>query len=337
MIMKKTTTILLLLFVVLGSGAAWYFTTNTGKKKATYLKEDMEFAVDADKVYKVFLADRDGSKTTLLRKGDEWLLEGKYKIRPNSILYLKEVISKLEVKYRPPRSAYDVITKDLATYGVKVELFDEQNQLLKSYYVGGVDADGEGTFMIMEGSNEPYVMHIKNFVGGLRTRFAMKGDEWRDRSVFAEKPEDIIAVSIEYPKQKSQSFKLSLGDGDAKVTPFYNTTPIINKEVSTGKPQQFLEGFKSKIAENFQNNYTNKDFAKTITPFAILSLTKKDGTEKTVRFIPYQELDKNGDLVKQDPDAPVFRLHADCSWGDFMVIQHDVFKNLFWSYESFYE
>lgn len=327
----------MILFIVLGSGAAWYFATKPGQKKSTYLTENMEFAVDPEQVYKVFMADRDGSKTTLVRKGEEWLLDGKHKTRSTSILLLMEAIGKFEVKYRPAKAAYDHITKDLATHGVKVELFDQADKLLKSYYIGGVDEDGEGNFMILEGSNEPFVMHISSFVGGLRTRFAMTGDEWRDRSVFSENAEDITSVSIEYPKQKNQSFIMSLEDGEYKVAPFYKTTPIITKKVSKGKPLQFLQGFKSKIAESFQNRYTHIDYAKTLTPFAIITLTKKDNTQKTVRFIPYVDTDKEGNIIQQDPNAPVFRMHADCSWGDFMLVQHHVFENVFWSYESFYD
>ena len=123
-------------------------------------------------------------------------------------------------------------------------------------------------------------------------------------------------------------------------------TPIVNQiKTFEGALEQLSHDelraktleFKSKIAENFQNEYTMKDFAKTITPFAIVTLTKTDGTEKTVKFIPYQKTSKQGELIKQDSDTPVFRFHADCSWGDFMVVQQGVFGKVFWGYESFYK
>ncbi len=334
--MKKTTTILIVLFLILGSVAAWYITTNSGKPKASYHTSSMDFKIDPDLVHKVFLADREGHKTTLIRKDGEWLLEGVYKTRPNAISYLLEAIKNVEVKYRPAKAAYPSITKDLATYGIEVELYGKEGELLKNYYVGGVDEKGEGSYMIMAESDEPFATHLKMFVGSLRTRFSMTGDDWRDRSIFNEEPEDVISISVEYPKQKNKSFIMKKDGSQYTVEPLFNTTPIITKKVMKGKPEQYLQGFKSKLAESFQNEYTMKDFAKTVVPFAIVSLTLKDGTEKTVRFIPFQKVGKNGELIKQDASKPVFRYHADCSWGDFMLVQQGVFKEVFWQYEGFF-
>jgi len=337
--MKKTTTVLLVLFLVLSSVAAWYLATANDKTVATYHVDEMDFAIESDLVYKVFVADRKGNKTTLVRTGDsdKWLLEGKLTTRQTAVNYLMDVIENVEVKYRPTKRSYTAITKDLATYGVEVELYGKNDELLKNYYVGGVDEEGKGTYMIMADSNEPFVTHITHFVGGLRSRFSMTGDDWRDKAIFRENPDEIMEVSVEYPKQRNQSFKLTREGSGFKVVPFYNTTPVINKAIVKGKPDQFLHGFKSKIAEAFQNEYTLMDEVRKKIPFAIIKMKLKDGTEKNVRFIPYQKLDTAGNLIKQNPNGPVFRFHADCSTGDFMLVQQGVFEEVFWSYEGFYK
>ncbi|MFT5166095.1 MAG: hypothetical protein ACI8P3_001326 [Saprospiraceae bacterium] len=335
--MKKTTIILMLLFLILGAGATWFFTKSASKSKATYSSSNMDFKMNPDLAYKIFLADKKGHKTTLIRKNKEWLLEGKEKIRPSAIAYLMQAIGGIEVKYRPSKSSYAQVTKNLAIFGIEVEIYGENDELLRNYYVGGVDEKGEGNYMIMAESDEPFATHLSSFVGGLRTRFAMTGDDWRDRSVFAEDPADISSVSIEYPRQKNRSFKLIKEGSVYKVEPLFKTTPILDGKIIAGKPDQFLQEFKSKVAENFQNEYDLKDYAKTITPFAIVSLTKNDGTEKTVRFIPFQKKGRDGELIKQDPNIPIFRFHADCSWGDFMLVQQGVFEKVFWGYESFYQ
>ncbi|MEM9920387.1 MAG: hypothetical protein AAF990_19980, partial [Bacteroidota bacterium] len=67
--MNKTL-ILLLLFVVLGGGTAW-FLMQKPDAKMTVLQEERAFHIDnPDEVYKIFLADRRGNKTTLERKSD---------------------------------------------------------------------------------------------------------------------------------------------------------------------------------------------------------------------------------------------------------------------------
>jgi hypothetical protein len=322
----------------MGGTAFWYFTKEKQKaEKGTYYTEAMDFAVDRELLHKIFIADREGNTTTLLKVEDEWLLEGKQKMRPNAINLLLMAIEGLEVKYRPAKAMYPRIVEDLATFGIEVELYDENDKLLKNYYVGGLDEAGDGTFMIMADSEDPLVMHLKNFVGGLRIRYDLHGDEWRDRSVFAAKPDNIQRVSVEYPKQKNKSFILTRDGENFEVKPFYATTPIIDAPVIRGRPEVFLNSFKKKIAEDFQNEFVLKDYALSRTPFAIVTMTKKDGSEKSVRFIPYQKSDKNGNPIKQDPNLPIFRYHADTSWGDLMLVQHGVFEEMFVSYDSFFK
>lgn len=336
--MKRTTVLLLLLFLILGGTAFWYFNKEKEKaEKGTSYSEAMDFAVDGSTLHKIFIADREGRTTTLLRVDGEWLYEGKYAMRPNAINLLMMAIENVEVKYRPAKAMYPKIVKDLATYGIEVELYDQNDKLVKNYYVGGVDESGDGTFMILADSEEPLVMHIKNFVGGLRLRYDLHGDEWRDRSIFAENPENIQSVSVEYPKQRNKSFVLNRDGSNFEIKPFYSTTPIIDSKVIQGRPEVFLKSFKKKIAEGFQNDFVLKDFALSLTPFAIVTMTRKDGTQKSIRFIPYQKSDKDGKPIKQNPNIPIFRYHADTSWGDLMLVQHGVFEEMFVSYESFFK
>ena len=51
------------------------------------------------------------------------------------------------------------VLQNIATKGVKVEIFDG-GQKIKSYYIGGNTSDHHGTYMIMENSKNAYVMHI---------------------------------------------------------------------------------------------------------------------------------------------------------------------------------
>lgn len=335
--MKKTL-LLLLVFVVLAGGTAWYFTTNKNDGKSTYAKpEHMDFAVDPDQVYKVFINDREGNKSLLTRNGDHWLIDNKFRVRPTAMTMLLYTIEKLEVMYRPTKTALPHIVNDFATFGIEVEIYNEKDELIKNYYVGKTDRKGTGTYMIMADSEEPFAMHIPSFEGSLRPRYFLKGEEWRDKSVFNEKMEDIQAVSVEYPKQKNKSFKLSRTNGSYSIEPFYEVTPVINRPYVKGMAEKYLSGYQSLVAEAFQNDHAKRDSITSLIPFCHITLTKNDGEVKSVKFFPFQNQDKYGN-PKPDPEGyPVFRMNADCSWGDFMLIQQNVFKKAFWSYESFFE
>lgn len=334
--MKRTIT-LLVIFLVLAGSTAWYFSNKKESGKTTYKPAEMDFAVEPDQVYKIFINDREGNKSLLTRKERHWLIDDKYKVRPTAISSLLRTMRNLEVKYRPTKSAVPHIVKDFATFGIEVEAYDKNGELIKNYYVGNGDNVGTGTYMIMAESEELFAMHLPGHNGSLRPAYFLRGEEWRDKSVFSEKIEEIKSVSVEYPKQKNKSFKLIKSATDYTVEPFFEGTPEINRPYAKGTAEQYLSGFESMVAEAFQNNHAKRDSITSLIPFCNITLIKNDGEVKTVRFFPYTRVDKYGNPVPDPEGYPVFRLNAECSWGDFMLVQQNVFKKAFWSYEAFFE
>ena len=129
----------------------------------------MDFPVrNTDEIGKIFIADRKGETALLERKKDQWIYNGKYPARPTAISLLLETISKINVLTIPSERAVPGMVKEIAADGVKVEIYDRKGKALKTYYIGGITSDQHGTIMIMEGSEQPYVMHIPSFVGQLR-------------------------------------------------------------------------------------------------------------------------------------------------------------------------
>ena len=116
------TLILLIVFLILGGGTAWYL-LNKEDDKTTLAGLDRDFAVEnADDIQKIFLADRHGSKVTLQRSGDHWIYNGEHRARPNAIENLLDAITRVQMKYKPPRAAVKPMIESLATEGIKVEI-----------------------------------------------------------------------------------------------------------------------------------------------------------------------------------------------------------------------
>ena len=148
---RYKTAILLAVVVVLGGITWWYL--RQGDAKSTLLGADRQFAVkNTDEIYKIFIVDRQENKTTLERKDGYWLYNGRWRTRPTAIKNLLEAVRNVEMMYKPPRSAVTNMVKSLAAEGIKVELYDRNNKLIKAYYVGGATANETGTYMIMDGA-----------------------------------------------------------------------------------------------------------------------------------------------------------------------------------------
>ncbi|MBK6933248.1 MAG: DUF4340 domain-containing protein [Saprospirales bacterium] len=294
----------------------------------------MNFAVkNPEAITKIFLADRTGRTVTLERQAGNWQYNGRFKARATAVQTLLETIKNVSVLYIPPKAAEPAMIKSLAAEGIKVEVYGENGRLLRSYYVGGVTNDERGTFMIMEGAEQPYAVHVPSFIGQLRVRYMMGDDNWRDRTVFAEKPEEIQSISVEYPQQKSASFRLEKVDKAAyTIKPFFSTTPVSRLPQRKGIAEAYLLRFENLGAEGFETSNPARDSVTALVPFAIVTLVKTDSTTKQVRFWPVsvEQRAANGETF-------VIRYFTDVNNGEsFLLTQDHVFGPIFRGYPYFF-
>jgi len=338
--MKKTV-LLLIAFAVLGSLSAWYIMNKDTDTSRSTVADERAFGVKNTKdIGKIFIADRSGETTTLERKDDHWIYNDKYKARQNAVNNLLDVISRVEVNYVVARAAVDNIIKDIATYGIKVEIYDRKGEKMKVYYVGGMTNEETGTYMIMEDADEPFVVHIPSWVGGLRARYQLKGSEWRDKHIFEEDPDKIAEVAVEFPQQKNKSFKLKKAGNKYSVTPFYEVTAPIEKELKTGVAEAYLIHLESLQAEAFQNAFAGRDSIVQQVPFCKVNINYTNGETKEAIFFPIVKFDSEGQMVTNDrivgAETAVERYHILFNQKDFMLGQHRVFRQVFRPYESFF-
>ena len=229
------------------------------------------------------------------------------------------------MKYIPASAALDGIVKDLSVNGIKVELYNKADQNFKTFYVGGMTNDERGTYFIMEGSNQPYVMHLPYWEGGVKYRFLMRPDDWKDRAIFHQKTDNIKRIAIEYPKQQGKSFQIEKDGSD-----YYVSSPFLDREekkkIDQSKIDQYLREFVNPQAEAFKNDWPKMDSVRSILPFAIVEYENTAGDVKQVKFLPIRQ-EVNAERIH------VRRYWADCSWGDLLMVQHPVFQKVFLSYD----
>ena len=184
--------------------------------------------------------------------------------------------------------------------------------------------------MMLEGSDNPYVMHLPAWEGNLRTRFFFGDNNWRDKTIFAEKQENITKVTVDYPERKAQSFVLERQADGFQISALYN--PAESGVANNSKVEAFLEGFKSLGAEGFENDNDKIESLVAGTPFSTVSLTNNKGKTTSISVFPLLQKDENN---KPLPDQTVERYVAKSSTGDFYLIQQLVFGKIFWSYDAF--
>jgi Domain of unknown function (DUF4340) len=334
--MDKKLAFLLMLFLGMGI-AAFFLSKNNNSATSSLDTEDKKFAIkDTANIGKIYIANRKAESVTLTRQNNGTWKYGDYaKARPAAVNMLLENLYGLTLKYTLPRATLPNVVKDLASEGIKVEIYDKKYQLISEFYIGGAVPDGRGTYMIRANAEVPYAISVAGWEGDIRTSFNMfNPDDWLDRTIFQENPQNIKRVKVEYPKQTSATFVIEAHLEAAY--PYRVSSPYSNpieKPIKKGTPEAYLMGFERVVAESFLSDAPQRDSIIKLVPFAIITVTHQDNSEKTVKLFPYTSYDKNGAVRTKNEH---FRYYADCSNGNFMLVQHPVIGKLLWGYSFFY-
>jgi hypothetical protein len=221
--MRKNRIILIIVLILLLT-AAGLFVTNS---YTTLSKDVSDFSIqDTAAVTRIFLADKNNNEVLLQRSPEGWLVDGKFTAQQAKISSFLKTLKDLEVRSPVPMAARDnvitrmaVIAKKIEIYQVKpqINLFNKiklfpREKLVKVYYVGDVTQDNQGTFMLMEGAEDPYVVHIPGFRGFVSTRYSTVKADWRDYTVFKTPINKIQSVKVEFPFHPEQAYAFEVRD-----------------------------------------------------------------------------------------------------------------------------
>ncbi len=333
----KRIVLLILVLGLLSLGAYFLVSQGEQEKKTSLTKNDRDFRIEnIEDVALIKIRTRRRPELHLSKKGRDWLVNYKHVVSPNSMGRLLEVMEDMRMKYIPHKNALPNIKDEMELIGLHIEVFDANNNKLKGYYVGGGTADERGTYVQMEGSDQPYVMEMASYEGSIRGRFMPKPEEWRDRIFIKENIDQISKITVDYPKSKEDSFVLDATN--KTVAPLYGYS--LKKAGKLKKPaiQAYLKHFENIGAEAFENHHKDRDSIAALVPFAKFMIENKNGETKEISLFPIKDLyfqDVNTTSV--DQTARIERYFADCSWGDFMMVQHILAKKILLPIDFFFD
>ena len=294
-----------IILIVLIALSLYYFLT----QKETTIKKDLSnFAVeDTSAITKIFMADKLNRQVTLTRDGKYWYADGKYLCREDAIEVLLTTIKDLKVKSPVSKASMENEIKHMAAKSVKVEIYTDSDKPIKVYYVGGATNDNQGTYMLLENSAVPFIMHVPGFFGYLSTRYFTDAKLWRDNSVFKSDFNELKTVKVEYPKDKTK---------DLEVTNFGNNKfevkSLANKEIiadyDTFKVKKFLSAF---IRFGYEAPVVDikpekRDSLLSVLPEYVFSVELTNGRKQSLKLynvpVSKEEMEKYKQVIPFDPD-----------------------------------
>lgn len=328
--MKKN--LFLLIIVATLSLVAWWLVSS--KKSGTLGEEMKEFAVeDTGRIVKIFMADKSGQSVLLERKENgEWEYNGKGLARPDGIKTLLTTIHDIRVKSPVGKNAYNSIIKSLATTGVKVEIYNQEG-LIKTYYVGGPDMEHTGTYMIIEGAEAPFVMHIPGFEGYLTPRYFLREQDWGVKNILRLQPtalESLTAVNYEKPGYHITINSLPGGEFEIRDADGSTLQGVVHDKV-----MNYLQPFAFLNYEKIESALSTAqlDSLAATPPLRTVSVREKSGKTTVIDFWhrpvtpgAASAIREDGVVLPYDVDRMTARIRGNPEW---IVVQYYTYDQLF--------
>ena len=284
-------------------------------EKSTITLENNFAISDTASISKIFIADRNGITITLNRNNDNWLINNKYLVRKDAIETILSTISQIKIQRPVSKNAFDNVVKNLATTGVKIEIYTNNETPIKTYTIGSSTSNHLGTYMFLAGSEMPFVVHIPSFNGFLSPRYGIQGNkisenDWRTTNIFSLKSEKISRITVNHILFPEKSFTL-ITNSMTLLNNFGNEVNF-NQE----KVLQLLDSFNKLNCESYKDDKDKIEFA-TLKHELIVN----NDTLRTYLI--------GSDLVKsKEENFTVKRMFATLNNGELMLIQDYVFNKV---------
>lgn len=301
--MKKTNLVLVIVISILVIvSVAIFFVRNYDPQQTL-----RDFAVeDTAAITKIMLANKSGSAVVLERDENCWRVNNQYVARRDFVNNLLTTIKKLEVSAPVSSAKLERVMKDLAVQGIKVEIYQDDEKV-KTYYVGGVTEDNNGAYMILENSDLPFIMTRPGFTGYLTVHYLPELSEWRERIAFNYNISDIAKVYVDYPETNESfvaerlsenNYRLRNADGSEVDVPY--DTLRVKEYISRLK---FI-GFESYILDSL-NDFKRDSLLQTefLASFTVENVKGEKANLKTYRRPNTSGMfDPEGNLFEYDVD-----------------------------------
>lgn len=254
---------------------------------------------DTASVTRMFFADKSGNTVLLERQDTGWTVNGKYEAQPQMIDNILYTLDKLRIKMPVALSSHNNVIRDMAGTNTKVEIYQivprinlfnkiklfPHETITKVFYIGNVTQDNSGTYVLKEGADKAYIVHLHGFRGFVSSRFSTDEEDWRKHTIYSTEMRDIASFKLEFKNSPGSGFVINrIGDLKFEMkhldgTPVDVDTIRMLNLLNSFKDARF-EAFLTDIAENRRDSIINSPFEERLT------LVTKDGTESVVTTYP---------------------------------------------------
>jgi len=272
------------------------------------------------------------------RGKNNWLLNGTHDVDPGVFVNIEKVLTNMQMLYIPAKKATTTVLESLKSNGIQVDIYKDEDdrEPVKMFFVGTDTQKGDGTYMILGGSSQPYVMHLPGLAGGLRSRFEQPAINFKDKFIIKNAPGSITSLTMEYPGDYRSSFKISQNNGEWKIQPLISdnsNTPLFPNQNMIAS---YVSRFEKLGAEMFITDESTITEVRKNLPAAILTIQNTEDAKKVYRFYGYEDITENKGYAKTPAEIRnQNRLFVDIDSTDMLTAQNRVFSRIFLGLNNF--
>ena len=290
---NRLTIIITSVLIVVAAVLLWnnrYLTTLRG--------EAYDFTVrDTASVTRLFFADKSGNQVLLSRTEEGWKVNEKYDAQQTMVNNMLYTLDKMRIKMPVSLASHDNVITRMAGTNTKVEVYQivprinlfnkvklfPHEKLTKVFFIGDVTQDNSGTYVLKEGADKAYIVHLHGFRGFISSRFSANQEDWRDHKIISENISDIASLKLEFNNDPENSFILNeTGRYKYEMKRLNNgsninidTVRVLNLLTSFGDVR--FEAFLTDITKERRDSIINSPYQERLT------LTTKDGRQNVIR------------------------------------------------------
>lgn len=330
--------ILAIVLLVLGYIAYKIVEKNRVSRTMSDLKEERDFTIDDNQEIKKIILKRVGEEPIRFTKisNAEWKLNDKYRANEVMVGYMIQVLKKAKIHSIPSKNAHNNIHNYLKSKGITVEVFNQNEELIKKIHIGSDLQGGESTYFLKDGYAQAYAMELPGLGGGLRSRFEQKVENYRDIFIYREPSETIQSISVDYSGDPSASYIISKTAAGFDIKPLDNNTSPVNGVANENKLKTYISFFESLGAESLYNEYEGKSTVIQSIPFCTVKVERTDGETKEYRYYDYDKFVREADERSRSVDAIHIGRFFVYTGEDLYTVQSGVFGKIFSAYSYFF-
>jgi hypothetical protein len=194
----------LLLLTALAVALAAYLILRKGR--TTLDENDTAFAVkDTAAIEYIrltdYLRDQETEHCTLVRKSSGWYVQHQdtiFKALDAKVHSFLTTLYRIQAREPVAEQARKTAFNDLKTARVRVEI-QVRGEGKKIYDIGGATPDGGGTYALLDGAADPYVVETPGHHGYLRPQYPAHYHVWREKVIFNIPAHAVVEIKNEHP------------------------------------------------------------------------------------------------------------------------------------------